>query len=254
MLCNNSALIYPISRKEEGKVINCTNKVVGIMQPTYLPWTGYFELISRSNVFVFLDDVQFVKKSWHQRNRINGPNGPFWLTVPVLHKGKQFQNINEVNINNDINWPKKHLNSIKVSYLKSPCFEEYISDFENLYNKTWYKLGDLNIAFIRMLMDKIGLDMPVLCSSSMNISCGGNEKVLEICKLSNADELYDAAGAVEVIDDAFFENAGIKVTYQEYTHPEYKQLYGKFTPYMSVIDLLFNEGPKSLDIIRSGAK
>jgi len=230
-----------------------TKKVVGIMQPTYLPWIGYFELIARSDVFVFFDEVQFVKKSWHQRNRIKGPNGQFWLTVPVLHKGARFQAINEVNNNNNIKWPKKHLKSIEMCYLKSLYFEEYIVDFRNLYNKTWDKLSDLNIAFIRMLIDKIGIDTPVLCSSSMNISCGGNEKILEICRLSNADELYDAAGAVKVIDEALFENAGIKVTYQEYKHPVYSQLHSEFAPHMSVIDLLFNEGPRSLDIILSGA-
>ena len=234
--------------------MNCRKKVVGIMQPTYLPWMGYFELISRSDVFVFFDDVQFVKKSWHQRNRIKGPNGTFWLTVPVMHKGKKYQAINEAHNDNDIKWSKKHLKSIEMCYLKSPYFEKNISAFRNIYNKTWDKLGDLNIALIKMLMDKIGIDIPVLRSSSMNILCGGNEKILEICKVSNASELYDAAGAVEVIDNAFFEKAGIKVIYQEYNHPEYGQLYGSFTPYMSVIDLLFNEGPRSLDIIRSGAK
>ena len=227
-------------------------KTVGIMQPTYLPWTGYFELIARSDVFVFLDDVQFVKKSWHQRNRIKGPNGPFWLTVPVLHKGAKFQNINEVHNNNAANWTKKHLKSIEMCFLKSPYFEEYISDFINLYNKTWNKLSDLNIAFIRMLMDKIRIDTPVLLSSSMNISSGGNEKVLEICKLLNADELYNAAGAVEVIDDALFDNVGIRVTYQEYKHPVYSQMHGQFVSHMSVIDLLFNEAPGSLDIVLSG--
>lgn len=228
-------------------------KVVGIMQPTYLPWLGYFELIARSDVFVFLDDVQFVKKSWHQRNRIKGPNGPLWLTVPVLHKGKRFQNINEVHNSNDTKWSRKHLSSIEACYLKSPYFEEYIFYFRTLYNKMWKKLADLNIAFIEMLMDKIGIDTPVLLSSSMDISCEGNEKILKICKLLNAGELYDAAGAVKVIDDALFENVGIGVTYQEYQHPEYKQLHGNFIPYMSVIDLLFNEGPRSLDIISSGA-
>lgn len=231
-----------------------TRKIVGMMQPTYLPWMGYFEFMTRSDVFVFLDDVQFSKQSWQQRNRVHGPNGTLWLTVPVLHKGVGFQNINEVSINNNVGWSKKHLMSIEQSYSKSPFFENYISDVRILYGKTWEKLVELNIAFIKMFMSKIGVETPTLLSSSMNISCGGNEKVLEICRRLNGDEFYEAAGGFDFIDKTLFENAGVKVTFQEYKHPVYSQLHGEFVSHMSVIDLLFNEGPKSLDIILSGAK
>jgi hypothetical protein len=215
---------------------------------------GYFEFMTRSDIFVFLDDVQFSKQSWQQRNRVNGPNGPLWLTVPVLHKGEGFQNINEVSINNNVGWSKKHLKSIEQSYSKSPFFENYISDIRILYGKTWEKLVELNIAFIKMFMSKIGVETPTLFSSSMNILCGGNEKVLEICRRLNGDEFYEAAGGFGFIDKTLFENAGVKVTFQEYKHPVYSQLHGEFVSHMSVIDLLFNEGPKSLDIILSGAK
>src|SRR3981081_1029831 len=109
---------------------------IGIMQPTYLPWMGYFELMASSEVFVFLDDVQFNKKSWQQRNRIKGPNGELLITVPVLNKGKRDQAICEVCINNDDrDWGKKHLRSVELSYQKSPFFDWLYSDLREIYQR-----------------------------------------------------------------------------------------------------------------------
>ena len=229
------------------------SKVVGIMQPTYLPWMGYFEMIQASDVFILLDDVQFNKKSWQQRNSIKGPNGRIWLTVPVFQKGNRFQEINKVSINDQENWAKKHLKSLETSYAKSQYFDRYISVFRELYHNDWEYLADLTIASIRTLMEQIGITTPLQLSSAMEISLTGNEKVVEICKNVGADELYDAAGAVEFIDAKIFEEAGVQVTFQEYHHPEYHQLHGQFVSHMSTVDLLFNEGPRSLDIICLGA-
>lgn len=229
------------------------SKVVGIMQPTYLPWMGYFEMIQASDVFILLDDVQFNKKSWQQRNSIKGPNGRIWLTVPVFQKGNRFQEINKVSINDQENWAKKHLKSLETSYAKSQYFDRYISVFRELYHNDWEYLADLTIASIRTLMEQIGITTPLQLSSAMEISLTGNEKVVEICKNVGADELYDAAGAVEFIDAKIFEEAGVQVTFQEYHHPEYRQLHGQFVSHMSTVDLLFNEGPRSLDIICLGA-
>lgn len=226
---------------------------IGIMQPTYLPWLGYFEMISSSDTFVLLDDVQFQKKSWQQRNRIKSAFGPLMLTVPVLTKGKRFQHISEVCINNQEGWSSKHLRSIELAYLKSRHYKDIFPALQQIYSKKWDSLVELNVSLLKLLMELLGISTLVTLSSDLKIAASGNEKIVAICEHCNCSRLYDAAGAVEFIDADLMERSGIEVVYQQYAHPVYHQLNGEFIPYMSVIDLLFNEGPASLEIIRSGA-
>lgn len=227
---------------------------VGIMQPTYLPWVGYFEMIAASDVFIFLDDVQFSKKSWQQRNRIKGANGPFWLTIPVQQRNGPFQKIQEVRIDNATAWQKKHLKSIEIAYIKSPHLAIYLHALRAVYEQEWTFLADFNIALISMLMATLDIHTPTIRSSSMGVTVDGNEKIIELCRKVEADELYDTAGARVFIDDELFAQAGITVTYQDYAHPEYRQPHGDFVSHMSIIDLLLSEGGNSLSIIRSGAR
>jgi hypothetical protein len=224
------------------------------MQPTYLPWMGYFELMMKSDTFVFFDDVQFEPKSWHQRNRVKGPNGELWLTVPVLTKGERFQKINEAQIDNMKQWERKHLSSIEFNYLKAPFFDSYISPLREIYSKKWTRLVDVNLALISFLMRQLGITTPTIRSSELRVESDRNRRIIDICKKLGAKELYDAEGARSLLNLEMFEKEGIRLTFQNYQHPTYSQLYGDFVPYLSVIDLLFNEGPKSLDIVRSGAK
>jgi hypothetical protein len=228
-------------------------QTIGIMQPTYLPWLGYFEMISSSDVFVFLDDVQFQKKSWQQRNRIKGVSGPLMLTVPVLTKGKRFQHISGVCINNQENWSKKHLRSFEVAYAMSRYYKDIFPVLQEIYSNEWDSLVDLNVSLILSFMQILGITTPTILSSNLNIDATGNEKIVAICNYLHCDRLYDAAGAIEFIDANIMEHVGIEVIYQKYTHPIYNQINGDFVPYMSVIDILFNEGQASMDIILSGA-
>ena len=232
---------------------NNNRKTCAVMQPTYLPWIGYFEMIDASDIFVFLDDVQFQRKSWQQRNIIKGPNGSVKLTVPVLQKGKRFQRIDQVVINNQENWAKRHLKSIEIAYLKSPYFKQYLPAFKSLYEKKYERLVDLNVSFIYMLMELLCIRTPTILSSSLNINSKANMKIIEICRILEVDELYDAAGAVNFINDELFQEANVRVVYQDYRHPKYNQLHGDFISHMSVVDLLYNEGPRSLEVIRSGS-
>src|SRR3989338_4487567 len=119
---------------------------IAIMQPTYLPWLGYFELIDSCDLFIFLDDVQFVRKSWQQRNKIKTPAGELLLTVPVLTKGKLEQQIKDVGINNDLPWRTKHLGSIKNNYQRAPFYKKYIGFIEDLYFREYTGLLTLNMA------------------------------------------------------------------------------------------------------------
>jgi len=214
---------------------------------------GYFEMIAASDVFIFLDDVQFSKKSWQQRNRIKGANGPFWLTIPVVHKSGPFKILKDVEINNATDWQQKHIKSIEIAYSKTPYFAQQINAVKEIYSKKWKNLVDFNIATINMLMEQIGISTTTIRSSSMNITSKGNHKIVDLCEYVGADELYDAAGAFDFIDNGLFKQAGIRVAFQNYLHPEYPQLHSDFIPYLSTIDLVFSQGANALNLIRSGA-
>lgn len=221
------------------------------MQPGYLPWLGFFELMINSEVFVLLDDVQYNKKSWRNRNKIRTKDGWMWLTVPVLVKGKFKQITKDVRINNQISWQTKHLNSIRINYSHAFFFKEYISDLEGIIMKNWIYLVDLDLELINFFVKELGLTTPIIRSSELGgISGSGNEHIINICKKFNADELYDSKGAEDFIDGELFGKEGIKVIFQNYIHPVYKQIYNPFMPYMSVLDLLLNYGKESSKIIK----
>jgi len=223
---------------------------IGILQPGYLPWLGFFEQIYKSDVFIIYDDVQYDKNGWRNRNRIKTPNGAQWLTVPVHFKLKENLPVNEVKIDNSLNWRKKHLFSIKNNYSKAPFYENYIKIFEDAYAIDWVGLVDLDMYFIHKLLECIGMrDKKIIMSSSLAVKSSGVGKLIEICKIFKADIFYEGAAGRDYIDENIFLNEGIKIEYQDYKHPEYSQLYGKFIPYLSVIDLLFNHGENSLSIL-----
>jgi hypothetical protein len=222
------------------------------MQPTYLPWLGYFELMLNCDRFVYFDDVQFVKKSWQQRNRIKTVTGELMLSVPVLSKGMRDQKINQVHINNQENWQHKHLASIDNNYRKAAYFHQYINGLREIYLRRFDKLLDLNLALIEFLCHQIGIGTSTVLSSELDPQGDRNERIIDICLKIGADILYDAEGAAEILDQAAFERNGITLIFQHYRHPTYHQLHAGFIAYLSTLDLLFNEGDKSKEIIRSG--
>jgi len=229
-------------------------EIIGIMQPTYLPWLGFFELMQGCDQFVFLDDVQFIKKDWLQRNRIKVNENFLWLTVPIITKGRRFQKIVDSEINNQINWASKHLKSIKFYYQKAQYFDKYFPFLEEIYKKRWTKLIDLNIALISFLCEQLKIKTPYAYSSNLTgIREERNDRIIDICKSFDCKKMYDAEGARSIIDSEKINEAGISIIFQKYDHPHYNQLHGKFISHLSVIDLLFNEGNNSLDIIRQGA-
>ena len=223
---------------------------ISIMQPGYLPWLGFFELMARCDLFVILDNVQFTKKDWRSRNRIRTKDGWIWLSVPVLSKHRKTQLITETKINNDRHWGQDHLQSLKIHYAKAPYLKDYIPFFEDIYNRKWDYLLDLDMAIIVHLAEQLNISTTIIQASNLPIpEVSGNQRILEICRVTRAHELYDSNGAIAFINTALFHEAGINLTFQDYPHPEYRQIYKPFLAYMSVIDLLFNEGPQSKEII-----
>jgi len=222
---------------------------ISIMQPGYLPWLGFFELIYNCDLFVLLDDVQYTKKDWRNRNRIRTKDGWIWLTVPVLTKNKQGQLINEVKINSSINWRRKHLMSIEINYNKTKYFNNYFSYFEKLYTSDWEYLLDLNIEIINWVVKMLNIKTPIIKSSGLNAKGKKEDKVINICKKLGATELYDSKAAQNILSLDKINKNEIKVKFQDYQHPVYNQIYKPFLPFMSVIDLFFQYGPKSLNIL-----
>ncbi len=228
---------------------------IAIMQPIYLPWIGYFDLMDQVDIFVFLDDVEFSKQSWQQRNRIKTNNGELLLTVPVKNKNKT-QLIKDVEIDNNHKWQKKHFNSIKLNYTKSKYFEKYIGFLEELYITKMDKLVDLNIKIILWTKEELKLNCKIFRSSELTIGSGDKvERLIKICQKLECDEYVSPQGARNYIEkNNLFDVNRIKLRYQNFVHPMYSQLFKDFLPNMCILDLLFNEGEKHIEIIRSGRK
>ncbi len=232
--------------------------ICAIMQPTYIPWIGYFDLIDKVDIFVFYDDVQLAKRSWQVRNRIKSSNGEVWLTLPIKKTKKRDDLIiKEALLNNEEKWIKKHLNTIKLNYKKSKFFNEVYPDIENVYfNATL--LSDFNIKLIKLISRRIGINTTFINSSSLqNIEGQKDFRLVQICKALQIKKYLSPQGSAEYINEkqkgGEFVNNNIELYYHNYKHPQYKQLYNNFIPYLGVLDLLFNEGvDNSLDIIRSG--
>lgn len=221
------------------------------MQPTYLPWIGYLDLIDQVDSFVFLDDVQFEKQSWQQRNRVKTSDGWQWLSIPVIRKFPQ--RLDATRINNSQNWMRKHWKTIEQHYRRGKYWEEYYTPLLEIYSREWAHLVDLNLEIIFWLMKEFGIHTKTLRASVLPISGKKVSLLLDICHYLGADVYLSPTGsAVYIEEDNRFDAEGIRLKYQHYRHPVYNQLYKGFATHMAAIDLLFNEGSKSLEIIRSG--
>lgn len=223
--------------------------VVAAHQPQYLPWLGYFHKIDRADIFVLLDNVQFKKNEWQNRNKIKTAQGWQWLTVPVLHKYPQL--INEVMINNKVNWQHKQRQAILSNYRKAPHYDRLGGFFEDIFSTFWQLISQLNVAVVKRLNAILGIDTPLYCASEL----GGfpqdpDERLIAITKHFRADTYLAGAGGRGYMDLDKYSQSGTEVIFQDFKHPVYSQLFGEFEPFMSVIDLIFNHGEKSLTIIR----
>ena len=228
---------------------------IAIMQPTYLPWMGYFAIIDQVDIFVVFESVQFSKRSWQQRNQINTVNGPAWLTVPVLSKGKRDQLINEVKIDTTSNFHKSHISSIANNYIKSPYFLKYSGELFSILEKKHLNLSELTVELITFLCRVLGITTTIKNSSKMKNKGKKADLLAMLCQQLDATEYVSALGSREYLEaSGIFNKLAIPIKYNEYIHPEYLQPFGDFVPYMSIIDLLFNVGPGSLSVIRQGYK
>jgi hypothetical protein len=237
------------------------NKICAVMQPTYIPWLGYFDLIDQVDSFVFLDDVQMEKNSWQLRNRIKTAQGELYLSMSrKKNKGDQLLLIKDTEINDTSRWREKHIKSMETAYRKTEFFEDVFPFIESLINEKTINLSEFNINIIKSIADKIGITTDYHISSKLtDIQGTKDQRVVLICKAIGCNVYLSPKGAAEYIDrkkpGGEFPENNILLFYHEYEHPVYTQLYGEFLPSMSIVDLLFNEGfEKSLGIIRNGRR
>lgn len=218
---------------------------IAIMQPTFLPWVGYFELIRSVDLFVFLDSVQFEKRGWQQRNIIKTPNGSQWITIPVKSKGKFKQNISEVEMSTESNFSSKLIKTIKVNYSKAKFYNQFSEDIFYLIKKENKKLSILNISLIKYFLKVWDIKTPLIQSSEFNVKGVKDELLYNIVNLFNAELYISPPGSSSYLKESkFFGEEVNQKQYEffEYKHPVWDQLYGEFIPYCSALDLLFNVG------------
>jgi hypothetical protein len=219
-----------------------------ILQPSYIPWRGYFDLIHEADVFVFYDDVQYDKHGWRNRNRIKTAQGPLWLTIPVLAKGNVSTGVSvkDTAIAWKQDWPRKHLGSLRQSYGKAPFFKDYFPLFEALLEKKHELLAELTIETTIALAKALGIEKTkFLRSSELGIDGGKTERLVRITQHVGAERYLSGPSARDYIEPALFEAAGVALDYKVYDYREYEQLHPPYDPGVSILDLLFMKGPES---------
>jgi len=225
--------------------------IISVHQPQYIPWLGYFGKIAQSDTFVFLDNVQYKEREFQNRNKIRTKDGSSWLTVPVISKGEGRQNIHDVRIDNQIAWQRKHLGALRSAYAKASFFNKYYAFFEEVLARDWVYLKDLNIEIIKFILKDLNITTPICFESDLKVSTMSSERIVDICKQLKADSYLSGSGGKDYLDIALFERENIKLLYQDFKHPQYKQCFEPFLAYMSIIDFLFNHGSESREILLS---
>ena len=214
--------------------------IVTIHQPAYIPWLGYFDKIIHSDIYVYLDTVQFDKRGFIHRNKIKPPDGPHWLTVPVDKNNYMNSTLMELKINNTINWQKKHLQLIEFAYKKAPFFDEIIKKIEPFYLSKYESLVDFCYDYLLLWFSTLGIKTKVIRASKLNVFTHKTELNLDICRKLGASEYISGAMGKDYLDESLFDEAGIKVVYQDYHPKVYPQLWGDFIPCLSILDFVMN--------------
>lgn len=228
--------------------------IVSINQPAYLPWLGYFERIARSDLHVVLDHVQFEKNSFTNRNKVRVKDGTSWLTIPLATKGR-FGDlaIRHLEFVPGDPWRKKHWATLRMNYAKAPFFAAYAPAYEALYAREWPGFMPFVRAMLEQHLHDLGIATPLRYSSEMNVGGAKSELVLNLCRATGASVYLSGALGRDYLDTAAFTAAGIEVRFQDYVHPVYRQAWPDFHSHLCVLDLLFNHGPASREILLSCA-
>jgi hypothetical protein len=221
---------------------------IAIHQPEHHPWLGFFKKMSQTDIFVFFDDVQYNSSGFQNRNYIKTNTGKMLLSVPVLSKFDS--KINEIKIDKTKNWFKKHKKSIMTNYSKTDFFEEYKNKIEEIYETEYEYLIELNTKVIKFFLNELKIKTKIIFSSSLNLDSNSQKKILEICKKFNADKYISGVHwGLENLNLKEFSDNQIKIEFQKFLHPIYKQCHSPFIPNLSTLDLILNEGENGRKIL-----
>lgn len=220
-------------------------KHVGIIQPNYIPWRGYFDFINNVDVFIFHDDIQYTKQDWRNRNKILCRNGEsIWLSVPV--KAKKDSLIMDVEIDYSVNWIRKHLAVLEQNYGKTPFFGEYFDPFRQVLQSKTPLLADLDIALSRLICDWLGIETELLKASDLNCTGVKDHKLIEMMQKVGGTHYLSGPAARAYIQPILWEDAGLQMSYFDYPqYAPYQQISETFNPAVSILDLLFMTGPEA---------
>ncbi|RCV64111.1 WbqC-like protein family protein [Methanophagales archaeon] len=219
--------------------------IIAIHQPNYLPYLGFFDKMTKSDIFVIYDNAQFEKGDFQHRNRIRIYHGWKWLTVPVDKKTKP---INEIKIKNEVatwkgvKWVDAHFKDIKDNYKDVPYYSVYEEGIRRIYERRYDKLADLNMELINFLIKAFDINVEILFSSELGFTSKSTERLVEIVETLGGDVYLSGPKGRDYLDGSLFEKKGINVEFQDFKHPFYRQRYKGFIPNMAAIDALFNVG------------
>ena len=225
--------------------------IVAAHQPAYLPWLGYLDKMARADVFVVMDDLQYEAQNFQNRNRIKLNNGAGWLTVP-LERGHQSDRICDKRIRNDASNPKEHWQrrtwaTLQVHYGRTPFFERYAAEIEDLYTRPWERLVDLDLHILELARRWFGITVPIVLSSSLGLEGQKTARIADMCRKVGAKVyLSGRGGSTSYLDLDLLARAGVSVAWQSFEHPVYPQRYPQlgFVSHLSFLDALFNAGPE----------
>jgi hypothetical protein len=224
---------------------------VAIHQPQYFPYGGFFQKVSLSDMYVVMDDAQYDKR-YTNRNRIISAGGPVWISVPI-NKEQKFSPNHEVEINNKMSWRDLHWRRLQLSYNKSPYFNLYREYFEELYKKEWKMLFDLDLNTLKQVISWLGLKVEIILESELHVSTKSSQRLFDVCKAVGADTYVAGIGSRNYMDESIFSRNNVRVEYQNWAPVPYEQHLSKdglFIPNLSIIDMLANLGPDTLNVIR----
>ena len=228
-------------------------KKIAILQSNYIPWKGYFDIINLVDEFILYDDMQYTRRDWRNRNKIKTPRGLQWLTIPVVNRGKFYQKIKDTEIL-DSAWCHDHWKALTLNYGKAPYFKMYEDRIEGLYQACEKEthLSRVNYLFLTEICKILDIPTRITWSSDYELVDGKTERLVGLCRSAGGTEYLSGPAAKDYIVDELFEEAGIRLTYMDYSgYPEYPQLFGPFEHGVTILDLIFNEGPNARGFMKS---
>lgn len=223
------------------------SKTIAIIQPFYLPWKGYFDIIHDVDEFILYDNVKYTERSWINRNQIKTPNGVNWISIPIKTAGRYQQQIKDAEVVNNL-WVDKHRETLRRMYVNTPYWNKYCKQFNDLYDELYDEkyISKINEKFLFIICEILGITTQITHSSDYQLTEGKTEKLIELCKQSDAKRYISGSLAKNYIDEQKFIEAKIELVWKNYDgYPEYSQLYNGFVHGVSIVDLIFNMGKES---------